>query len=343
MRGFLGRVLIGALAGGLLAVAGVALFADENLDAPRPAAGPTRFVVEDGRILSPDGRRFVVKGITIPYGTFAGGDRQGLGALNYVMTKADFRRLDGLDVNTVKVLVTPRPRDSAQLPRLRKVVRRARERGFVVQIAPAFTTFREAKPLLQRLARTYRRDPYVWLQPMSQPNCPGGPPTPRCFDWVLWQRQQTELIETIRDEGMRSPVVVNTPNYSSDLSRIDTYPLQDDSVIWGVHRFANLRTEWTEAERQDERRAWANRTLDQAVIVDAVGSRAAPRFPALTPWVEGFLDFTTEWIAENDGSGVTAFVWHWYGANSMTKGSGALTDWGQLFVNRYLQRISGRG
>ncbi|MBA2630701.1 MAG: hypothetical protein H0U84_06735, partial [Thermoleophilaceae bacterium] len=136
MRGFLGRVLIGALAGGLLAVAGVALFADENLDEPPPAEGPKLFVVEDNRILAPDGGRFVVKGVTIPYGTFAGGDREGLGARNYRTAGRDFSRLERLGVNLVRVLVKPSRAASDQTARLRRVVRLARARGFVVQLSP---------------------------------------------------------------------------------------------------------------------------------------------------------------------------------------------------------------
>ena len=62
---------------------------------------------------------------------------------------------------------------------------------------------------------------------------------------------------------MTSPVVVNTPNYSADLSKLDSYPLGDDAIIWGVHRFANFKISFDARERVDERRAWAGRTLER--------------------------------------------------------------------------------
>ena len=232
-RSLLTRVLIGAVVAPILTfVVLVVFFEHEAADDETPASVPG-FRVSDGRILAPDGARFVVKGVTIPYGTFAGGDAKGLGTLNFLTVRSDLRRLRGLGVNTIKILVTPKPGDRDQLSRLRTVVRHARGQGFVVEIGAAFTGFESARDLMRELASTYRRDPYVWLQPMNEPNCPIGRPVPSCFDWLLWQRQQRALIKTIRAQGMTSPVVINTPGYSAALSRIDTYPLGDDGVVLG--------------------------------------------------------------------------------------------------------------
>jgi hypothetical protein len=159
---------------------------------------------------------------------------------------------------------------------------------------------------------------------------------------VLWQRQQRALIKTIRDQGMTSPIVVNTPGYSASLSRIDTYPLGDENVIWGVHRYANVKVTFGDTDRVDERRAWADRSLDRAVIVDTVGSRAAQEFEPLSPWVAGFLDFVSQWVRDEEGSGAIGFVWHWYDDNSMTRRSGRLTHWGQLYMSRYIRQVPGR-
>ena len=76
----------------------------------------------------------------------------------------------------------------------------------------------------------------------------------------------------IRSQGMESPIVINTPGYSANVSKIDSYSLHDDNLIWGVHQYANARLSFGGPERTEERHDWADRTLDnRAIIVDEVG------------------------------------------------------------------------
>ena len=70
--------------------------------------GDGTFHVEDGHIVDPDGRRFVVKGVVAVHGAFAGGDEAGFGATNYAMAVADLARIRGLGVNLLRLLITPR-------------------------------------------------------------------------------------------------------------------------------------------------------------------------------------------------------------------------------------------
>ena len=70
-------------------------------------ASEGRFRVEGNRIVAPDGEPFVVKGVVAPYGTFAGGDAEGLGRVNERAAAEDFARIAELGANTVKVYVTP--------------------------------------------------------------------------------------------------------------------------------------------------------------------------------------------------------------------------------------------
>jgi hypothetical protein len=301
-----------------------------------------RFYVHENHIIDPEGRRFIVKGTVVSHGAFAGGDEAGFGATNYATVTADLDRLRGLGFNTVRVLVTPRPGDLAQEERVRSVVDQARARGFVVELGTAFTTFAIADEFLAGMARRYRRDPYVWLQPMNEPNCPIGPPVPECSDWALWQRQHRESIRRIRAAGNTAPIVVNAPGYSAFLSKIDSYPLGDDNIVWGAHRYANAKTEFGPAQRHEERHDWADRSLEKAVIVDEVGGQAVPEYLPYSPWLRGFIDFVAHWVNERDGSGAIAFVWHWSDANTMTDAAGGLTPWGRLFLDRYVRRVPGR-
>ena len=199
------HVLVGAVVAPILTFAVlVAFFGDEASEDQDDTVRPG-FTVRNGQIMAPDDRRFVVKGVVIPYGTFAGGDANGLGTRNFLNAPGDFKRLRGLGVNTIKVLVTPKPEDRSQLSRLRTVVSQAREQGLVVEIGAAFTGSTRARNLMRGLAAEYADDPYVWLQPMNEPNCAVSDPAPECFDWVLWQRQQRALIRTIRGQGMSRP------------------------------------------------------------------------------------------------------------------------------------------
>ena len=341
-------LLLGALAivvayGASWAISGNPETAPRQILGQSDDDGDGTFHVEDGRIVDPDGRRFVVKGVVAVHGAFAGGDEAGFGATNYATAVADLARIKGLGVNLLRLLITPRPGDTAQLDRLYGVVRAARQEGLVVEIGAAFTTFDISNELMGRLARRYRDDHYIWLQPMNEPNCPIEAPGPECGDWELWQDQHREAIRVIRSRGMESPIVINTPGYSASLARIDSHPLGDDNIVWGVHQYANARLSFGGPERTEERNDWADRTLhDRAIIVDEVGGQAYPEHPPYSPWLPGFIDFVVEWIKHRNGSGAVGFVWHWSDSNTMTDAAGALTPWGRLYLDQYLRRVPAR-
>jgi hypothetical protein len=343
-RELLVRVLIGAIVAPVLMLVALTVLDDGGGDEPPgPPPGTTAepFRVEAGEIRAPDGRRFVVKGVTIPYGTFAGGDAGGLGARNYATVARDFARLRRVGVNTVRILVRPRPGDERQAARLDRVIRLARDRGFVVELGAAFTTLPVAERFLRERARRHRTDPWIWFLPMKDPNCAPGDFVARCLDWALWQREQMRLVRVLRAEGVTAPIVVNTPDYSRDLSRIDSFPLDDENIVWGVHRYATTDVEFSAAERLDERRAWADRSLDRAVILDEVGG-AGPGLGPYSPWLSGFLDFVFDWTENRNGGGAIGFVWRWSDTNSMTDADGELTEWGQAFVRRFLNESPSR-
>lgn len=325
------RVLIGALIAPLLTFTALVVFGETDegdADTPRAAVRGV-FSVEGGRIVAPDGSRFVVRGVTVPYGTFAGG-RGELADQNFFTATADFKRLKRARVNLVRVLVTPRAGDLDQLSRLWQVVDWARERDLVVQVGAAFTSEAGAAQLMEAVAGRYRRDPYVWYQPQKDPGCRPGFAGARCLDWAGWQQRQMRLIAVVRNAGASAPVVVNTPDYSSTLSGIERHPLGDDNIVWGVHRYPTSGLKFTAANAAAERRAWAGQAREHAVVVDEVGG-AGPGDP-ISPWLPGFLDFVARWEKDEGGSGAIGSVWHWSDGNSMTTEGGELTPWGRLYL-----------
>jgi len=325
------RLLLVAAAA--LAAAGIAL----GCQATDPS--PVGFSVRSSAIVAPNGRRFIVKGAVFPYGTLAGGDAGGAGAANLRQAPATFRRLTALGFNLVRVFTEVQPPSSPRRDVLQRIVREARSSGLVVEISTAGADPAASVPWLRYLARTYRSDPYVWVQPANEPGCTGGPPPAGCLDWSAWQRGQSQLIAAIRSEGMRSPIVLNTPNYSSDLSKVDQYPLHDRNLVYGAHAYANNLTGVGAPERALYTGLWAGLAGRHAVIVDEVGNFNGPSYPNSSGWASEFMAFTRDWVRQGGGSGAIGFTWHWVDPNTMTGDDGALTAWGHTFVDTFIRQV----
>jgi hypothetical protein len=282
---------------------------------------------------------FIVKGVNVAYGTFTGGDEDGYGSANYRHARQQFDTLKRLGVNTVRIMTQASNNDPRHKRLLRTVVTWARHRHFVVEIATAYSTAMAALPWLRYLAHTYKDDPYVWLLPMNEPNCAPPGNVNRCYDWLYWQVEENAYIKIIRDAGMRSPIVVNTVSWSWDLSQIAQYPLDDPNIIYGVHRYANDTLTFNANERAFCDEYWANLAGMYPIIVDEFGAYDGPTMKNRFAWVEGFVDYITTWVNNENGDGAIAFSWHWSDANSMTAPSGNLNGWGMLFVDRYLRQV----
>jgi Cellulase (glycosyl hydrolase family 5) len=310
-----------------IAIGVVALARDDDRDTRRGA-----YTVFGNRILDSEGHRFVVKGVTLPYGTFAGGDVAGLGERNFAAARSDLRRVRALGANTARIMVTPQVgADPAALARLRRTVGWARDAGLVVELVNAFAGPRESLPWVARLARMFGADPGVWYEPMSEPNC--APLRPTCGDWRVWRREQGAYIRAIRAAGARAPIVVNTPSWSATLAGIDAFALGDRNVVYGVHAYANDRTAFAAGE---EERAWGHASRDHAVVVDEVGSWNGPERANSEAWLAGLIPFVRDWVAKRGGAGAVAFVWRWSDPNTMTAPDGRLTSWGSLFTRGFL-------
>lgn len=303
------------------------------------APSQSGFAVRANAIVAPNGQRFIVKGVVFPYGTLAGGQATGAGAANLRQAPATFRRLAGLGFNLVRVLTEPQPPSSPGREVLGRIVREARDAGLVVEISTAFADPAASVPWVRYLARTYRSEPYVWLQPANEPGCTGMPPPASCSDWSAWQRQQSELVKAIRGEEMRSPIVLNTPNYSSDLSKVDQYPLGDPDVVYGAHAYANNHLGVGAPERALYEGLWAGLARRHAVIVDEVGNFNGPNLPNSAQWASEFMTFTRDWVRQGGGSGAIGFTWHWVDPNTMTGDDGALTPWGRTFVDTFVRQL----
>jgi hypothetical protein len=300
--------------------------------------GSGRFHVQGTKIVAPDGSRFVVRGVVIPYGTFAGGDPGGVGQRNATQFPADLRRLRGLGANTVRIFTTPSTGQPANWAKLQRLVAQARDDGFVVEISTTYATAQQSLPWVRRLATRYRDDPYVWLQPGNEPGClyPPDQTAGRCKDWKAWQQGHRMLVHAIREAGDDAPIVINVPNYSTDLRPIDRYPLGDDDLIYGAHRYGNTNPTFSPRERQAVGEDIAGPARTHAVIVDEFGNYNGSQFPNSMLWTSGMTAWTSKWVASGQGQGAIGFTWRWTDGNTMVDSRNDLTPWGKLFADLIL-------
>lgn len=329
--------LLALLAIGVLAAVGLGL-RDSDPEGP---AGPDDFRVDANRLLDPDGQPFVIRGVVMPYGTFfADGYDSGVSATNAQRFAADAERVRAAGANLVRVFVMRQALAPERFAELERVVKAARAKGLVVQLSGAFATFADAEALVKRLAERWAGDPYVWIQPMNEPQCANDEDLEagRCEDWRLWRVQHTAYLRTIRAAGVTSPVVVNGPAYSTDLSQLGRYRLADPQVLYGAHRYGNTYASFDAEERASVERAIAAPSRRFPVFVDEFGNFNGEEFPNDIAWSSGMATWAADWIGRGEGLGATGFNWRWSDANTMVDGADRLTPWGEAFSQTILAR-----
>ena len=307
------------------------------------SSGSGRFEVEGNRILTPDGDTFVMRGVVAAYGTFAGGDAQGLGRINERAASKDFDRIADIGANTVKVYVTPASvGDSGARGRLSRLVGAARDEGLVVVLTGFYATAADAMPWVRETARRYADDPYIWLLPMNEPGCTVPDPGSACVDFERWEREHRRYVDAIRQAGMRSPILVNAPGWSWSLARVPEHPLGDEDIVLGAHRYANDERELDDQGLREIAQGWAQLARRRPVVLDEVGNYNGDGFVNSVAWTRDMVDFARNWVKTGEGSGVVAFNWRWSDPNTLTDpANGELTEWGRIFVNRFLEKTNG--
>jgi hypothetical protein len=188
------------------------------------------------------------------------------------------------------------------------------------------------------MAESYKDDAWVWLLPMNEPGCT-GPDTSGCRDWDGWQHDWLTYVATIRDAGMTSPIVVNAPGWSWNLTEVASHPLDDDNLVLGAHRYGNDSTHFDEEERQEVEQSWAGLARSAPVVLDELGNYDGAGFANSEAWMRGMVDFAARWVNEDEGAGVVAFNWRWSDPNSLTEYGGGLTSWGRTYLDDYLRKV----
>ena len=340
---------------------------------PTPPPG-TGFRVSGNKILDPNGQQFIVKGMNHIYGPWLPLDDGGYSAPQLQYAQRDFDMLKTMGVNLLRIWVSPiilDPGNEYMKGQLANIVSLAEQRGFVIEITvssysqgtgidgPNSTGFQRIKNVLQYLASTYKGHPYVWLEPLNEPECAGASGT-YCSDWGTWHTEQSQLIQIIRNAGFHQPLVINTPDWSWYMTHIDNpqYALSDGNLIYAAHRYGNDNaTFWGPnntandaglPEPQAADQAFANAAANHPIIVDEFGNYNGRGFTNSETWTTQFIDYLADWVINRQGSGAVAFNWFWSDGNSHLGTSIAgyqsnpqLVPWGQYYLNNYLKKVPG--
>lgn len=321
------------------------------------AAATGKFYVSGNKILDPHGNRFIIKGVNDLFGIWDGQNVGQYGSLQYDYAQRDFAKMKEMGVNYLRVWASKQIMSNATWQsQLDKGIHLAEQQGFVVEVTCACSgnTVQDNVIFVQYLANRYKADPYVWIEPVNEPDCYGSGP---CNDWNFWHDEWSQYIQTIRGQGFHNPIIIQTPWWSAGLHKhgdpsvtIDTpgYTFSDANLIYSVHEYPSNSDSWTVTDTQDQDSLWGNYAANHAIIVDEFGPQNTGG--AYEGWIQGFLDYLANWVNTRNGSGAVAFLWFWLSEDSMTgtnlgsySNGPALNQWGNDYKTRYLDKVVSAG
>ena len=319
-----------------------------------PSSGSSTFTVKGNKISSSNGAQFVVKGMTPMYGPFVAGDPTGDWSTYSLKNAASIfhdLKTNWPGVNIVRIFTAGQVANDPNFPlanyktKLWDVVQKARAEGFVVLLVNSYSNIADTRSWIKELALRYKDDPYIWITPSNEPFCtsPDTAEKSHCLEWQYWQNNMNTFISDIRSQGFHNPLLVNGINYSWDLSQIGTYPLSDpdNNIIYGAHRYAyngdTLNTSFTDSEKNDVNSKWANLSTTYPIVADELGNfnEGQTNFT----WLQGMVDFITDWVNTRQGDGMIAFNHYWSDANSQTNDGKLPNTWGNYYINNYLRKV----
>ena len=319
-----------------------------------PSSGKGIFTIQGNKIHDPNGAQVVVKGMTPMYGPFIHGEPIGewsTYSLNNAASIFHDLKTNWPGVNVVRMFTSGEAANDPKFPlanyrtKLWDTVQKARTEGFVVLLVNSYSNIADTRLWIKELALKYKDNPYIWITPLNEPFCtsPDAAEKSHCLDWPYWQINMNTFILDIRSQGFHNPLLVNGINYSWDLSQIGSYPLfdPDNNIIYGFHRYAyngdTLNTSFTDSEKDTVNSKWANLATTYPIVGDEIGNFNENH--SNFAWLQGMVDFVTDWVNTREGSGMIAFNHYWSDANSQTDNGKLPNEWGNYYINNYLKKI----
>jgi len=312
-----------------------------------------KFYVLGNKIIDPNGNRFIIKGVNDLFGIWDGQNVGLYGSLQFDYAKRDFATMKEMGVNYLRIWESNQIMTNAKWQsQLDNGIHLAEQQGFVVELTCACSgeTVQNNVKFVRYLASRYKADPYVWIEPVNEPDCYDNV---TCNDWSFWHNEWSQYIQTIRAQGFQNPIIIQTPWWSSMLRKfedpsitIDTpgYTFSDTNLIYSMHVYPSNSNSWTLTDSQNQDFLWGNYAASHAVIVDEFGPQNTGA--AYEGWIRGFLDYLANWVNNRNGSGAVSFLWFWLSKDSMTgtnlgsySNRPALNQWGDDYKTRYLDKV----
>jgi hypothetical protein len=266
----------------------------------------------------------------------------------------DFKRIQQMGANLVRVDVSSAANDDAHELAFKKLQRLAKAHGLQILFANVPLSSEDQSPWLQTLAGWFPKKPNVWYLPGTDPDCGVFTASTACGDTESWIWNQGNAIRTLRNAGVRTPIVVNTPEGSQSVSLNWATALADQNLVYGVHPSSRGQIKFTQQDGHALTVSLKDAASKVPVIFDNVarvqvnvelqrsGTENATRWTRSTTtttdtlrWSQGLLDWVTGWTVIDGGDGAIVDGFGTESRDQLAKGRRRFTTWGRTAAAGY--------
>jgi hypothetical protein len=311
--------------------------------------------VKGTRIVDAQGHEMKVRGVTWGGGRFVGSDAvTPLPAPDVSSASRDFKRIQQMGANLVRIDVSSAANDDAHRLALQKLQRLGKAHGLQVLFANVPLSTEDQTVWLETLASWFPRKSNVWYLPETNPGCGEFTAGPACSDTEAWIWSQSNSIRTLRAAGVKTPIVVNLPDASQSVSLNWATALSDRNIVFGVHPRSDGKIKFTAQSGHALTVSLKEATGKVPVIFDDIarvqttvslnrnGTENATRWTRSSvtttdslKWSQGLLDWVTGWTVIDGGDGAIVDGFATASRDQLAKGRRQFTTWGHTAASGY--------
>ena len=311
--------------------------------------------VSGAKIIDAQGHEMKVRGVIWGGGRFVPADPAApLPTPDVATAAADFKRIQRMGANLVRVDVSSAANDDPHRLAFQKLQRLAKAHGLQILFANTALNAEDQSVWLQTLASWFPKKTNVWYLPETDPSC--GPFTAgqACGDTEAWIWSQGNDIRALRAAGVKTPIMINLPNSSQSVSLNWATALDDRNVVFGVHPDSAGQRKFTEQSGHALTVSLQDAVGKAPVVFDDIarvqttvnlersGTENATRWTRSTTtttdalkWSQGLLDWVTGWTVIDGGDGAIVNGFATTSRDQLAKGRRQFTTWGRTAAAGY--------
>jgi hypothetical protein len=254
--------------------------------------------------------------------------------------RRDFRRIQRLGGNVVRIEVSSAADTPEHLAALRSLQRLAKRHVLTLVLANVPLDDGDQSAWLGRLAEAIGPRDNVWYLPEVDAGCGALQDGTACGDVEAWVWSHGQAVRALRGAGVRTPIVIGLPGQGEDASRAAIRALGDRNLIIGLHPRLGPGDGFAKADGEALERATRvakGRPVifdDVARVERRVSGRSTTTSTLPLARVTGLMDWITAWTVLDGGDGAIVDGWHGAGADALERGR-RLTPWGQAVATGY--------